>query len=300
MRRSCSASRNSRSSTSTRSGPRAWRRTCRAISGPGARRPAATCRARSPRLTGSSTPLPSAWTRIPACRFPPSCCDRTCGWPRSSTSRSRPSFSSGRGRSGRVRSTAAAWRCSRPWRRSGTSPALSPTATGCSPTSRKCGRNEAAQPAPGRTFVSQTILILNGPNLNLLGKRQPHIYGHETLADVEAQCRTLAGELGFDLDFRQSNREYEIIDAIHEYRVTAAGIIINPGAFTHTSVAILDALNACEVPVIECHISNVHKREAFRHHSYVSLAATSVLAGFGTHGYQLAIRHIARLTKEKK
>src|SRR3954463_267588 len=123
--------------------------------------------------------------------------------------------------------------------------------------------------------MSQTILILNGPNLNLLGKRQPHIYGHETLADVEAQCRSLAGELGLEIDFRQSNREYEIIDAIHEYRVTAAGIIINPGAFTHTSVAILDALNACEVPIIECHISNVHKREAFRHHSYVSLAATA-------------------------
>jgi 3-dehydroquinate dehydratase II len=148
--------------------------------------------------------------------------------------------------------------------------------------------------------MSETILILNGPNLNLLGKRQPHIYGHETLADVEAQCRSVAGDLGFEIDFRQSNREYEIIDAIHEYRVTAVGIIINPGAFTHTSVAILDALNACEVPVIECHISNVHKREAFRHHSYVSLAATGVLAGFGTHGYQLAIRHVAHLAKEKK
>ena len=147
--------------------------------------------------------------------------------------------------------------------------------------------------------MSQTILILNGPNLNLLGKRQPHIYGHETLADVEAQCRSLAGELGFDLDFRQSNREYEIIDAIHEHRITAAGIVINPGAFTHTSVAILDALNACEVPVIECHISNVHKRESFRHHSYVSLRADGVLAGFGTHGYQLAIRHIAHLAKSK-
>ena len=148
--------------------------------------------------------------------------------------------------------------------------------------------------------MSQTILILNGPNLNLLGKRQPHIYGHETLADVEAQCRSVAAELGFEIDFRQSNREYEIIDAIHEYRVTAAGIIINPGAFTHTSVAILDALNTCEVPVIECHISNVHQREAFRHHSYVSLAATGVLAGFGTHGYQLAIRHVARLAGDKK
>jgi 3-dehydroquinate dehydratase-2 len=146
--------------------------------------------------------------------------------------------------------------------------------------------------------MAQTILILNGPNLNLLGKRQPHIYGHETLADVEAQCRSVAKELGFDIDFRQSNAEFEIIDSIHEYRVSAAGIIINPGAFTHTSVAILDALNTCEVPVIECHISNVHKREAFRHHSYVSLAATAVMAGFGTHGYVLAVRHIAHLAKK--
>ena len=143
--------------------------------------------------------------------------------------------------------------------------------------------------------MSRLVYVLNGPNLNLLGKRQPEIYGRETLADVEAQCRSLAGELGFEIDFRQSNREYEIIDAIHEYRVTAAGIVINPAAFTHTSVAILDALNTCEVPVIECHISNVHKREAFRHHSYVSLRADAVLAGFGTHGYRLAIRHIAHL-----
>ncbi len=147
--------------------------------------------------------------------------------------------------------------------------------------------------------MTETILILNGPNLNLLGTRQPHIYGGETLADVEAQCRSLAAELGFAIDFRQSNREYEIIDAIHEYRITASGIIINPGAFTHTSVAILDALNACEVPVIECHISNVHRREEFRHYSYVSLRADGVLAGFGTHGYQLAIRHIAQLAKKE-
>jgi len=144
------------------------------------------------------------------------------------------------------------------------------------------------------------ILLLNGPNLNLLGKRQPEIYGRETLADVEAQCRSLAGELGFEIDFRQSNREYEIIDAIHEYRVTAAGIVINPAAFTHTSVAILDALNASELPIIEVHISNVHRREAFRHHSYVSLAATGVIAGCGTQGYELALRHLARLLGSAK
>ena len=145
--------------------------------------------------------------------------------------------------------------------------------------------------------VSRTVHILNGPNLNLLGKREPHIYGHETLADVEAQCRRLAEELKLAIEFRQSNAEFQLIDWIHEAREAAAGIIINPGAFTHTSVAILDALNACECPILEVHISNVHRREAFRHHSYVSLAATAVMAGFGTHGYQLALRHISHLLK---
>ncbi|MCJ2032823.1 type II 3-dehydroquinate dehydratase [Methylobacterium sp. J-068] len=144
--------------------------------------------------------------------------------------------------------------------------------------------------------MNDTILILNGPNLNLLGKRQPEIYGHETLADVEARCRAEAEGFGLTIAFHQSNAEHQIIDWIHEYRVGSAGIVINPAAFTHTSVAILDALNACEVPIVECHISNVHKREAFRHHSYVSLAATAVMAGFGTHGYVLAVRHIAHLT----
>ncbi len=140
-----------------------------------------------------------------------------------------------------------------------------------------------------------TILVLNGPNLNLLGKRQPEIYGRETLADVEALCRETAGGFGLKVDFRQSNAEHALIDAIQAFRVGSAGIVINAGAYTHTSVAILDALNTCEVPVIECHISNVHRRESFRHHSYVSLAATAVLAGFGTHGYALAIRHLAQL-----
>ena len=143
--------------------------------------------------------------------------------------------------------------------------------------------------------MSRLVYVLNGPNLNLLGKRQPHIYGHETLADVEADCRRLAGELRLELRFHQSNREYEIIDWIHEARDTAAGIVINPAAFTHTSVAILDALNAFEPPVIEVHISNVHKREAFRHHSYVSLRADGVIAGLGTQGYQLALRRLAQL-----
>jgi 3-dehydroquinate dehydratase-2 len=147
--------------------------------------------------------------------------------------------------------------------------------------------------------VSRSVLVLNGPNLNLLGKRQPQIYGHETLADVERDCRTLAKELNLELRFHQSNREYEIIDWIHEARETAGGLAINPAAFTHTSVAILDALNTCEFPIIEVHISNVHKREAFRHHSYVSLVASGVIAGFGTQGYQLALRRLARLIDEK-
>jgi 3-dehydroquinate dehydratase II len=147
--------------------------------------------------------------------------------------------------------------------------------------------------------VSRLVYVLNGPNLNLLGKRQPQIYGHETLADVEASCREVAAELRLELRFHQSNREYEIIDWIHEARETAGGLAINPGAFTHTSVAILDALNTCEFPVLEVHISNIHKRETFRHHSYVSLRADGIIAGFGTQGYTLALRRLGRLLDEK-
>ncbi len=147
--------------------------------------------------------------------------------------------------------------------------------------------------------MSRTVFVLNGPNLNLLGKRQPHIYGHETLADVEAMCRTAAAELKLEIRAHQSNREYEIIDWIHEAREVAAGIVINPGAFTHTSVAILDALNAFEGPVIEVHISNVHKRESFRHHSYVSLRADGAVVGLGVQGYVLAIQRIAHLIDAK-
>ena len=143
--------------------------------------------------------------------------------------------------------------------------------------------------------MSRLVTVLNGPNLNLLGLRQPHIYGHETLADVERDCRALAAELALELRFLQSNREYELIDWVHEARETAGGIAINPAAFTHTSVALLDALNAFDGPVIEVHISNVHKREAFRHHSYVSLRADGVIAGFGTQGYLLALRRLAVL-----
>ena len=148
--------------------------------------------------------------------------------------------------------------------------------------------------------MTPLIYVLNGPNLNLLGKRQPHIYGHETLADVEADCRKLAAGLGLDIRFHQSNREYEIIDWVHEARETASGIVINLAAFTHTSVAILDALNTFDHPIIEVHISNVHKREEFRHHSYVSAIASGVIAGFGTQGYQLAIQRLATLIKTAK
>ena len=147
--------------------------------------------------------------------------------------------------------------------------------------------------------MSRILYVLNGPNLNLLGNRQPPIYGHETLADVEKDCRAVAAELKIEIKFHQSNREYEIIDWIHDVRETAGGIVINPAAFTHTSVAILDALNTCEFPIIEVHISNVHKREAFRHHSYVSGMASGVIAGFGTQGYQLALRRLARLIDDK-
>lgn len=143
--------------------------------------------------------------------------------------------------------------------------------------------------------MTKTIYILNGPNLNLLGKRQPEIYGHETLDDVDAQCRSVADEFGLACKLMQSNHEGQIIDWIHEARQVAAGIIINPAALTHTSVAVMDALNAFEGPVLEVHISNVHKREPFRHHSYVSLRAEGVIAGFGIEGYALAMRRMGGL-----
>jgi 3-dehydroquinate dehydratase-2 len=145
--------------------------------------------------------------------------------------------------------------------------------------------------------VTQPILVLNGPNLNLLGLRQPEIYGRETLGDVEAALGRLATELGVGLDCRQSNHEGALVDWIQGARGAAAGIIINPGAYSHTSVAILDALNAFEGPVLEVHISNIHKREAFRHHSFVSARAEGVIAGFGTEGYLLALRRMASLVQ---
>ena len=168
---------------------------------------------------------------------------------------------------------------------------------------RASRRSFAAGFAPVRQrggLVSRIVYVLNGPNLNLLGERQPAIYGDETLADIEASCRRVGTEFRLEIVFRQSNREYEIIDWIHEARRRAGGVVINPAAFSHTSVAIVDALAAFEGPIIEVHISNVHKREPFRHHSYVSGVATGVIAGFGAQGYALALQRIARLIDEKK
>jgi 3-dehydroquinate dehydratase II len=142
------------------------------------------------------------------------------------------------------------------------------------------------------------ILILNGPNLNLLGQRQPEVYGRETLADVVAACTALGRELGLDVVAKQSNHEGVLVDEIQAARQGMAGIIINPGAYSHTSIAILDALNAYDGPLLEVHISNIHKREAFRHHSHISARAEGVIAGFGTEGYLLALRRMATLVKK--
>lgn len=139
------------------------------------------------------------------------------------------------------------------------------------------------------------ILVLNGPNLNLLGLRQPEIYGHATLPDVEELCLRTAAGAGLSVDFRQTNHEGVMIDWIHAARDTMAGIVINPGGWSHTSVAILDALNAFEAPVVEVHITNIHRREAFRHHSFVSARAEAVIAGCGVQGYALALLHLADL-----
>ena len=143
--------------------------------------------------------------------------------------------------------------------------------------------------------MSRIVSILNGPNLNLLGKRQPEIYGHESLADVEAECRRVSRELGLEIEFHQSNREDALIEQINAARGRSAGIVINPAAFSHTSVAILDALQAFDGPIVEIHISNIHQREDFRRHSYVSAVASGVIAGCGTQGYAFALQRIAKL-----
>jgi 3-dehydroquinate dehydratase II len=148
--------------------------------------------------------------------------------------------------------------------------------------------------------MAKTVYVLNGPNLNLLGSREPEIYGHATLADVEKLCRAAAKQHDLAVEFRQSNHEGEIIDWIQEARAAkAAGLVINPAGYGHTSVAILDALAALAVPVIEVHISNIHGRESFRRRTYVSQVARAVLCGFGIHGYALAIEGLAALIDAK-
>jgi 3-dehydroquinate dehydratase-2 len=139
------------------------------------------------------------------------------------------------------------------------------------------------------------IMIVNGPNLNMLGVREPQIYGYETLADIEAMCEERAAALSVSVDFRQSNFEGELVTMIQSARGSAAGIIINPAGYTHTSVAILDALKLTDLPVIELHLSNPHTREDFRHRSFVSPAARGIICGFGAHGYVLAVEAMAQI-----
>ena len=139
-----------------------------------------------------------------------------------------------------------------------------------------------------------SLLVLNGPNLNLLGTRQPQVYGSTTLADVEALCRQAGERLGVGIDFRQSNHEGVLIDWIHEAKGKHAGIVLNAGALTHTSIAIMDAIASVELPVAEVHLSNIHRREEFRHLSYISKVAVGMIAGFGPHGYVLGIEALAK------
>lgn len=141
------------------------------------------------------------------------------------------------------------------------------------------------------------LYVLNGPNLNLLGVREPHIYGRETLADIQAICEAAAE--GATVVFRQSNREGELIDWVQEARTNASALVINPAGYGHTSISLLDALKALTIPVVECHLSNPAAREEFRRHSYVSLAATGVIAGFGAQSYELAVKAALRLARER-
>ncbi len=147
------------------------------------------------------------------------------------------------------------------------------------------------------TQNAQPVYVLNGPNLNLLGQREPEKYGTTTLAGVRELCEETAVGLGLSVDVRQSNHEGVLIDWIQEARESAAGIILNPAGYTTTSIAIMDALLAAELPVIEVHLTNIHRREEFRHHSYVSKVAETVIAGAGAHGYRLALEHMARLLR---
>jgi len=168
------------------------------------------------------------------------------------------------------------------------------------PSGRPHPRRSAAALVGRKKGVSRTVLVLNGPNLNLLGQREPEIYGRGSLDDIRVATESRARALGLAADFRQSNDEGELVSAIQTARASAAGIIINAAAYTHTSVAILDALLASDLPVIEVHLSNIFRREEFRHHSYVSRAATGVICGFGAHGYELAMDAMAKLLDARK
>ena len=147
--------------------------------------------------------------------------------------------------------------------------------------------------------MSSRILVLNGPNLNMLGTREPDVYGNETLADIEAKSVARAATLGLSVTFRQSNTEGELVDWVQQARNEADLIVVNAGAYTHTSVALLDALKACDIPVIEVHLSNIHQREEFRHHSFVSKAAVGMICGFGGYGYEMALDAAARILNKE-
>lgn len=144
------------------------------------------------------------------------------------------------------------------------------------------------------------VFVLNGPNLNMLGTREPATYGAETLKDIEARCAARAKALGLTIDFRQSNVEGELVTWIQAARREAAGIVLNAGAYTHTSVALHDALKAADLPAVEVHLSNIHKRESFRHHSYIAAAVNGVIAGFGSHSYELALDALAHILNSNK
>ncbi len=144
--------------------------------------------------------------------------------------------------------------------------------------------------------MPKPIFVLNGPNLNLLGTREPHIYGADSLDDVRKRCEARAGALGYEVVFRQSNREGELVDWLNEARTNASAVVLNAAAYSHTSIALYDAIKAMSVPVVECHLSNPHAREAFRHHSYITPAAAGVIAGFGAQSYELAIEAAAHLS----
>ncbi len=148
------------------------------------------------------------------------------------------------------------------------------------------------------TQATPLVVVLNGPNMNMLGLRQPELYGRATLDDVEALCAETGEQLGLAIDFRQTNSEGELISWVQECRGKAAGIVINPAGYTTTSIALMDALLAADVPVIEVHITNIHRREAFRQHSYVSKAAVGVICGLGVGGYALALTALADLLEE--